>query len=207
MIISFEGLDGCGKTTQIGKLTSQLSLSGKKFTILREPGGSSLCENLRTILLDKKNLQMCSETELLLYLASRAQLVAEVIAPAVNSGDIVIMDRYVDSTLAYQGYGRKLDIETVKSLNHFVTCSGKYMPDITFFLDLEAVSSLGRVHNRGEEINRMESLDLSFFRDVRKGFLEISRNEPERLFVLDGSAEADIIFAQIKEVLKSRKIL
>jgi dTMP kinase len=207
MIISFEGLDGCGKSTQISKLCEALNKSGKEYSLLREPGGNSISEMLRTILLDRKNLQMADITEFLLYIASRAQLVSEEIIPLAEKDRIVIMDRYVDSTMAYQGYGRDLDKGLIKQMNNFVTRSGKYMPEITFYLDMDAERSLERVRSRGEEINRMESLDIDFFEKVRKGFIEISRNEPGRVFVVNASLDPCGVFAQIEKILKMRNVL
>jgi len=207
MIISFEGLDGCGKSTQLNLLYEYLLKLGKKVKVLREPGGNTISEMIRTILLDKKNLSMCDKTELLLYLASRAQLVHTEIEPLLDKNYIVILDRFIDSTTAYQGYGRGLDLNIIRLLNNFVTSSGKFIPDITFFIDLQAEQSLKRIFSRGEEINRMESLKIDFFERIRNGFIEISVNEPERVFRIDGSGSIDSIFNQVRNILIMRKIL
>lgn len=207
MIISFEGLDGCGKSTQISMLKKLLDESGCITKVLREPGGDPICEKIRDILLDKENLHMCSTTELLLYIASRAQLVNSEIAPLVEQGVTVILDRFLDSTTAYQGYGRKLDLQSVKMLNMLATDSGKFIPDLTFFLDMDPEISIKRMHSRGEEINRMESNDKRFFTDIRNGFLKIASEEPERVKVIDGTRDIDSVHLAIKNILKERKII
>ena len=204
MIISFEGLDGCGKSTQIIKLKEYLVSLGKKVEVLREPGGSKISEKIRDILLDKKNLSMVYETELLLYISSRAQLIKEEIIPLLDSGHIILLDRFIDSTMAYQGYGRGLDIDLIDSLNHFATMNGKYFPDITFFFDLDPEISLNRVKTRGEEINRMEAAKLDFFVKAHEGFKTIQQNDPDRMIKIDGSLEPDKVFASLKKELKKR---
>lgn len=207
MIISFEGLDGCGKSTQIDKTLNILQSSGKKVKVLREPGGNTVSEKIRGLLLDLDNNSMKPETEMLLYIASRAQLVREDISRLLEDGCVVILDRFIDSTTAYQGYGRGLDLETIRVLNLFATENGKYIPDITFFLDIETEKSLSRVTSRGEEINRMESEDIDFFDRVRKGFLEISRRNPERFSVIDASGTVEEVFGRISDVLRKRDLL
>lgn len=207
MIISFEGLDGCGKSTQIGLLSAVLNEHGKKVKVLREPGGNRISEKIRDLLLDKENDSMCRETELLLYIASRAQLVREEIKTLLEDNCIVILDRFADSTTAYQGYGREIDLDVIDVLNDFATERGKYMPDITFFLDMPADLSLSRMVSRGEEINRMESSDKHFFERVREGFITISENEPERVIRIEASGSADKVYVQIEKILKSRNII
>ncbi|MCK5759831.1 MAG: dTMP kinase [Candidatus Delongbacteria bacterium] len=204
MIISFEGLDGCGKSTQIFKLKEYLISLGNKVEVLREPGGSKISEKIRDILLDKKNLSMVYETELLLYISSRAQLIKEEIIPLLDSGHIVLLDRFIDSTMAYQGYGRGLDIDLIDSLNHFATMNGKYFPDITFFFDLDPETSLNRVKTRGEEINRMEAAKLDFFVKAHEGFKTIQQKDPDRMIKIDGSLEPDKVFASLKKELEER---
>ncbi|MCG2759729.1 MAG: dTMP kinase, partial [Candidatus Delongbacteria bacterium] len=124
-----------------------------------------------------------------------------------EKGYIVILDRFLDSTTAYQGYGRGIDLDIIKKLNYFATLSGKYIPDITFFIDLAVEKSLGRILSRGEEINRMESSKMEFFEKVRNGFLEISQQEHERVFRIDGSETVENVFRQIETILKSRNFL
>ena len=207
MIISFEGLDGCGKSTQIDLALKILQSSGKKVKLLREPGGNPVSEKIRGLLLDRNNISMTPETELLLYIASRAQLVREDISRLSEDGYVVILDRFIDSTTAYQGYGRGLDLETIRVLNLFATENGKYIPDLTFFLNIDTERSLSRVTSRGEEINRMESEDMAFFDRVRKGFLEISRKDPERVNVIDASGSVEEVFGRISDVLKKKELL
>ncbi|MDD3044060.1 MAG: dTMP kinase [Candidatus Delongbacteria bacterium] len=207
MLISFEGLDGCGKSTQIDLTSKILESSGKMVKVLREPGGNRICEKIREVLLDRKNSSMSDETEMLLYIASRAQLVREDIASLLDRGFLVILDRYMDSTTAYQGYGRGVDLETISVLNRLATCGGKYVPDLTFFLDIETERSLSRVTSRGEEINRMESESIEFFDRIRKGFLEISRKDQERVKVINASGSVEEVFGRISEVLKQRELL
>ncbi|MBN2788673.1 MAG: dTMP kinase [Candidatus Delongbacteria bacterium] len=198
MIISFEGLDGCGKSTQIIKLKEYLERSGKKVKILREPGGNSISEKIRDILLDKKNLNMTNETELLLYIASRAQLVREEIIPLLDDGIIVLLDRFIDSTTAYQGYGREMDTDLINRLNLFATHNGVYFPDLTFFIDLDPRISLNRINTRGEELNRMEAVKFEFFEKIYKGFNEIRDKNPDRIVRIDGSSSPDNVFDKVK---------
>jgi len=207
MIISFEGLDGCGKSTQIALLTDELKSCNRKAVVLREPGGNNISEKIRELLLDNKNSAMCSETELLLYIASRTQLVRDEIRNLLEDDFIVILDRFVDSTTAYQGYGRGLDLGIIGKLNHFATDMGKYMPDITFFLDMPSETAFTRMMTRGEEINRMESADKGFFERVRNGFISIAENEPERVLRIDAAQSKENVFGQIKNILKSRNII
>ncbi|HAQ60945.1 TPA: dTMP kinase [Candidatus Delongbacteria bacterium] len=207
MIISFEGIDGCGKSTQIALLTDELKRHNKKAVVLREPGGNNISEKIRELLLDNKNSSMRSETELLLYIASRTQLVRDEIRKMLEDNFIVILDRFADSTTAYQGYGRGLDLEIIGQLNHFATDMGKYMPDITFFLDIPVETAFSRMMSRGEEINRMESSDKDFFERVRNGFIIISENEPERVFRMDAIQSKEKVFEQLKKILKSRNII
>ena len=204
MIISFEGLDGCGKSTQIQMLKKYLESFGKKVMILREPGGNNISEKIRDILLDKKNLNMVFETELLLYISSRAQLVKEEMIPLLNDDYIVLLDRFIDSTTAYQGYGRGLDIDLIESLNKFATVNGKYMPDMTFFFDLDPKLSLNRVVTRGEEINRMESAKFDFFEKVHDGFITIYQNNKDRVIKIDGALKPNEVFESLKRKFTKR---
>lgn len=207
MIISFEGLDGCGKSTQIELLSKRFEDQGKRVKVLREPGGNIISEKIRELLLEKCHSSMSGETELLLYLASRAQLVKEEIEPLVKQDIIIILDRFADSTTAYQGYGRGLDLRIINVLNRFVTSDYKYMPEITFFLDMPTEKSLSRMLSRGEEINRMESAGADFFERVRNGFIEISKNEPDRFLCINASGSIENVFSQIETALKMRKVI
>ncbi|WP_457601110.1 dTMP kinase [Hydrogenivirga sp.] len=193
MLITFEGIDGSGKTTQSRKLYELLKEKGVEAFLYREPGGTRLGEELRKVLLSGA---INERTELLLFEASRAQLVSEKIAPALERGNVVILDRFTDSTLAYQGYGRGLDIRLVRSLNEFASFG--ITPDITFLLDVDPERAVSRVRER----SRFD--DLDFLKKVREGFLEIAKGEPERVVVVSSEMEEDRVFAQILRVLAER---
>jgi dTMP kinase len=196
--ITFEGIDGSGKTTQL-KMTEQL-LGMLHFPILvvREPGSTPVAEKARKILLSKKN-HITAESELFLYLAARADLVKKIIAPALNKGVIVLCDRFYDSTVAYQGYGRGLDIDLIGELNHLAV--GRYEPDITFLIDVDYKTSLKR---RKKQRDRLESESMAFFNRVRKGFLKIAQRERKRVIVLDGRKRVEVVFAEVDSCLKMR---
>ncbi len=179
VFITFEGSEGSGKSTHSKLLCAYLKKSGRPFVFIREPGSTRIGEKIRKILLDKKNSRMAMETEMLLYMASRAQLVKEVILPALRSGKAVICDRFLDSTLAYQGYGAGLDLATIKSVGRFATFSVK--PDLTIFLDIDAKAGLNRA---GKNKDRIEKRPLSFHQRVRLGYLKLARKEAGRFKVI-----------------------
>jgi dTMP kinase len=193
--ITFEGSEGCGKSTQSKLLLEHLKSRGFPAKLIREPGGVTISEKVRSILLDKGNTAMNKECETLLYMASRAQLVEEVILPELKQGTILISDRFLDSTLAYQGYGCGVDIKTIRAIGLFATKG--IGPDLTFLLDLDTEEGLRR---RGSERDRIEMRSLEYHGKVRKGYLEIARQEPERVVLIDGSLPKDKIF----EIIKSR---
>ena len=191
LFITFEGIDGSGKTTQ-WKLTGKyLNRGGHDVLALREPGSTPLSERIRKILLYKK-LTITPVAELNLYLAARAGLVQEVIAPALKQGQIVICDRFYDSTTAYQGYGRGLDIPLIKKLNALAV--GACIPDLTFLVDVDYATSLSR---RKKTSDRLESESRAFFKRVREGFLEIARKNKQRIVVLDGRKTIDALFEEV----------
>ncbi len=195
MFITFEGLDFCGKSTQVKLLVEYFEKQGKKVTILREPGGTLISEKIRDILLDKKNNEMCMESELLLFYASRAQLINEKILPELRAGNIVISDRFHDSSTAYQGFGRGLSIEFIESLNEFVV--GKAKPDITFFIDLPLEEIEKRKANFNKnDLDRIESSVIDFWEKVRKGYHSISKKE-DRFCLLDGTLSINEIHSKI----------
>jgi dTMP kinase len=196
--ITFEGIDGSGKTTQLLMTEKYLRQRGLDVLVLREPGSTSLAEKIRKILLDKNN-SIPLESELLLYLAARADLVQKVIAPALKNGKIVLCDRFYDSTTAYQGYGRKLNIALIKKLNHLTV--GATIPDITFIIDVDFETSLQR---RKKESDRLESESKKFFESVRRGFLAIAREEKKRVCIIDGRITADATFAEVIGCLKRK---
>jgi dTMP kinase len=189
LFITFEGGEGCGKTTQSRLLARRLKLLAMPSVMLREPGGSRLGESIRRLLKNRAAVAISPAAELLLFNASRSQLVSEVILPALGDGRIVVCDRFADSTLAYQGYGRGLDVNSVKELNRFAT--GGLRPDLVFLLDLDPREGLGR--KARETADRFESENLAFHRRVREGFLQLARSESDRWTVLDAAAPRDAI--------------
>ena len=188
--ISFEGSDGSGKTTQIHMLAAWLQSQGRQVLLLREPGGTPVGEKIRSLVLDKAHPDMEPVTEMLLYAASRAQLVHRVVRPAVEEGTIVICDRFVDSSYAYQGFGRQLGLRTVRDANR--PAIGGLMPHRTFFLDLDADLSMARRQASGLETDRLENEDMAFHRRAYHGYLQLCREEPDRIRripVMSGDAQ------------------
>ncbi len=194
MFISFEGIDFCGKSTQIQLLKNYFEKLGKTVLIIREPGGTEISEQIRKILLDKKNLKMVDEAEILLFSASRAQLVKEKIVPHLKEGAIVLSDRFYDSTTAYQGYGRGVDRKFVHALNTFV--AGDATPEITFFLDIPIELALLRQKQKKVSLDRIESSAPEFYNKIRNGYLELAKREP-RIITIDGSLSVDDIHNEI----------
>ncbi len=202
MLITFEGLDCSGKTTQAKLLAERLERMGKRVMILREPGGTTISERIREILLDKKHTQLNRITELFLFSASRAQLVSEVIKPALKKNYIVICDRFYDSTTAYQGWGRGIDIEGIQKI-HTVATSG-LVPDITFLIDIDASEATRRKKAAELKEDRMESSGRAFYEKVRKGYFELARKEPKRFVVLKGNKTIDEIGEIIWKTVSAR---
>lgn len=198
LFVTFEGIDGCGKTTQIEMLSSDLKDAGIPYILIREPGGTKIGEKIRTILLDKANSCMHSRTELLLYEAARAQIVEEKILPALKEGNVVICDRFFDSTVAYQGFARGLGKDPVDHLNQWST--GGLSPDITFLLDLDEQTAYRRRHGRSDEEDRLEAEGLAFMRKVREGYLKLSENEP-RIRVISANDAPELIYKQIRKAV------
>ena len=177
--ITFEGSEGCGKSTQSRLLYSFLKRKGYSVVYLREPGGTKISEKIRQILLDARNDSMSAECEMLLYMAARAQVVSELIRPALNKGKIVICDRFLDSTLAYQGYGLGMDTTLIKGIGNFVT--GGIRPDLTLLLDLPVKAGLKHRHATKD---RIEKRSLGYHERVREGYLSLSKLEPERIKIV-----------------------
>ena len=198
LLVTFEGIDGCGKTTQLALACKHLRALGYDVAKLREPGSTAVAEKIRRILLDKR-LDMADTTELLLYEAARSDLVATHIAPLLKAGKIVLCDRFYDSTTAYQGYGRKLDINIVRRLHKIAV--GDCIPDLTFVFDLPLKTAFAR---RGKSTDRLESQSRAFFQRVRKGFLEIARTESRRVKVIDASRGINSVFADVTRILQRR---
>ena len=201
MFITFEGSEGSGKTSQVACLVNFLRESGYPVLTTREPGGTLIGDQIRDILNDLENTAMQPRTEVLLFQASRAQLVDQVIRPALMRDEIVLSDRYADSTMAYQGYGYQLDLNLVRSIVEFAT--GGLKPDLTLFLDVDVEEGLRR-RAAGGEWNRLDDYELAFYKRVRKGYLEMVRAEPERWVVIDASGPFDDVQESIRKVLLGR---
>lgn len=174
LFITFEGADGCGKTTQVKLLAEYLEQCGVDVVRTREPGGCRISEKIRDIVLDKNNMEMAAETEALLYAAARAEHVNQVIKPAVDSGKVVLCDRFIYSSLAYQGYGRQLGVERVRQINEFAIMG--YMPDVTVFMNVSPKRAFERM-NELKEYDRIEREDISFHQRVFEGFKELIKSE------------------------------
>jgi dTMP kinase len=201
MFISFEGPEGSGKTLQIAALAEFLEAAGYPVLATREPGGTGIGDQVRDILLDLDNTAMQARTEILLFQASRAQLVEEVILPHLARGDIVLSDRYADSTIAYQGYGHQVNLEQLKSIVTFAT--GGLKPDVSLFLDIDVEVGLRR-KSGGEEWNRLDAFDLDFHRRVRQGFHQMVAEEPERWVVVDAAKARIEVQAEIRQIVLER---
>jgi dTMP kinase len=204
MFITFEGLDFCGKSTQVQLLEKYLIEKGKQVKIIREPGGTVISEKVRDILLDKKNSEMSIETELILFAGSRSQLVQEVIIPALEKNIYVISDRFHDSSIAYQAFGRKINLDFVIGLQKFVI--GKAVPDLTFFIDVpiyEMVKRMSKVNK--VELDRIESAKVDFYERVRNGYLYLAEKE-KRFIRIDGTKSIDEIHKTIvEEIIKAEE--
>ena len=194
IFITFEGTDASGKTTQIGLLSEYLEKKGVPHIVTREPGGTAIGEKVRTIILDKENSEMFPATEALLYAASRAQLTGQVVRPALREGKVVISDRFLDSSIAYQGYGRNLG-DMIRRINEPAVEGLK--PDLTILLKTDPAAMRKRRDASLED--RMDSQKLEFHREVLRGYLTLSQEEPERFFVFDGERPVDEIAKAIRE--------
>jgi dTMP kinase len=201
MFITLEGSDGSGKSTQVRELAECLRSAGCEVLVTREPGGTSISEQVRAVLFNPKNTDMHPRTEILLFQAARAQLVEQVIRPRLEEGAIVISDRYADSTLTYQGYGYQLDLEQLRALIEFAT--GGLKPDLTLLLDVEVEEGLRRRASGGQQ-NRLDAYDLPFYQRVRQGYLQLVRAEPERWVVIDANRPPEEVQAEIRRVVFER---
>jgi dTMP kinase len=192
---TFEGIDGCGKSTQLARVAERLRSSGVPCLVTREPGGAAISEKIRELLMSIDNKGMCSETELLLYLAARAQHVREIIKPAIDRGEIVLCDRFEQATFAYQGGGRGLDVDTIRGINSFAT--GGIVPDMTFIIDISVEISQERLNKIGKGKDRMESAGAQFFERVRAGYIDAAKAFPQRIKLLDGTKGLDELTGEI----------
>ena len=203
VFITLEGVEGCGKSTQIAMLASRLGSAGVPVRVLREPGGTGAGEAIREILLDPLHAGLDDRAEVLLYEASRAELVAEVIEPALEAGEVVLCDRFSDSTTAYQGYARGLPLDEVQRLNAFAT--GGVTPDLTVVVDIDPEVGLARATGSGAD--RLESEDLEFHRQVRAGFLAIAEVEPGRVKVVSGEGARQEIASRVWDAVVASGVL
>ena len=201
--ITLEGVEGSGKSTLINFIRDSIESNGKKVVVTREPGGIDIAEQIRSVILDKKNIKMDGRTEALLYAAARRQHLVEKVIPSLNEGNIVLCDRFIDSSLAYQGYARGLGINEVFSVNKFAI--EDLMPDLTLYLDLDPQIGLNRIaKNKGREINRLDLEEINFHVKVREGYEEVMKMFPERMVRIDANQDIGKVMAEINEVLISR---
>jgi dTMP kinase len=201
--ITLEGVEGSGKSTIINFIKDSLETSGKKVVVTREPGGIDIAEQIRSVILDRKNTKMEGRTEALLYAAARRQHLIEKVIPSLNEGNIVLCDRFVDSSLAYQGYARGLGIDEVFSVNKFAI--EDLMPDLTLYLDLDPQIGLNRIaKNKGREINRLDLEEINFHIKVREGYEEVMKMFPERMVRIDANQEVGKVVTDINKVLIER---
>jgi len=201
MFITFEGPDGSGKTYQMQPTVDFLTERGHSVFSTREPGGTSIGDQVREILMKMENTSMLPRTETLLFCSARAQLVDEVIQPHLTQGDVVLLDRYADSTMAYQGYGHQRDIALIKKVLDFAT--GGLWPNITFLFDIDPEAGLKRRQTGGGEWNRLDAYQLQYHQRVREGYLEMAKNDPNRWKIIDASQEPVMVQSDIQQVLSS----
>jgi len=203
IFITFEGIEGCGKSTQVELLRDHLEKEGMEVILTREPGGTEISERIRELLLDPTYKEMLPETEVLLYAASRSQHTGQKIIPAIESGKVVISDRFYDSTIAYQGAARRIDETSIKFLCEFAAYH--HEPDLTFLIDVAVETGLGRINP--ELADRLEQESMDFHRRVRKGFLDLAEKHP-RIIIIDGQKSINeingLIIEKVKEYIKER---
>ena len=206
LLITFEGMEGSGKTTQIQRLSAVLTEAGYVVCVTREPGGTLISEEIRGIFLNPNHNEMVSTTELLLIAAARAQHVSEVILPALEGGKIVISDRFSDATVVYQGYRCGLDLNLIRNLNQIAACG--LSPERTFVLDLPVEIGLKRVQQRRSAMNRLDLEDFDSHNRIREAYLTIARQEPDRITVIDAQANVDstheLIKAEVDDLLRMK---
>jgi len=204
VFITFEGMDGCGKTTQMRRLAKRLRKNGRRVLETAEPGGTEIGSQIRKILLDSANHALSPTAELLLYFASRAQNVDQSILPALSDGAVVLSDRFTDSSLVYQGCGRGLGADTVLALDR-IACRG-LKPDLTLLIDIDLATSLARAEARnlrGNRTDRMEEQGAAFYEKVRDAYLALAAKEPDRFHIIDGRDKQDSVAAQIWGVVSA----
>jgi len=197
LLISFEGIDGSGKGTQVTLFLSYLAKRGLPHICVREPGGTDLGEAIRELLLVKEEISICSRAELFLFLASRSQLVSEIVLPALRENKIVVADRFIDSSVAYQGAGRKLGMKVVEELNDFATCGLR--PDLTYYIDITPETAFRRKHGS----DRIESEGLKFLSSVREAYLNLLEQHSNRIVLINGERSVDEIHEEIVKIFEN----
>ncbi len=202
--ITFEGCDGCGKSTQLKMLSAYLESQGVAHIFTREPGGGKISEAIREILLNGKNAEMSDACEALLYAAARAQHLSDRVEPALQEGKLVVCDRYVDSSFAYQAYARGLGVEFIEKINAFAL--ENYLPDLTFFIDLTPEEAFARKHG-ADENDRLEQAGLAFHQKVYAGYKQLAEKYPERIVVLNGRRSPEVIAQSVIEALREKDCL
>ena len=199
MFITLEGPDGSGKSRQIGELSEFIRQQGFEVLTTREPGGTFIGDQIREVIMRMDNKSMNPRTEILLFCAARAQIVAEVIRPNLEKGVVVLSDRYADSTLAYQGYGHGLDMTALRQILAFAT--GGLIPDLTLLLDIDVETGLSRRHTGGGEWNRLDDYELAFHQRVRNGYLDMAGKEPQRWTVIDAGKSPQLVQAELQKAV------
>jgi dTMP kinase len=201
LFITLEGIDGCGKSTQRDMLAQRIKEHGLEVVITREPGGTEIGEDIRTLLISDASVHVAPTTELLLYVAARAQHVAELIRPSLEAGRVVISDRYTDSTVAFQGYGRGLDPEIIEKLNEFAT--GGLVPDLTIVFDLDPALAQTRLGSRpvGGLLGAFDEQHSDFHQRMREGYLKMARKDPSRIRLVDASGAVEETHSRVMELV------
>lgn len=203
ILISLEGPDGAGKTTVLKEILPEIKKMKRDIISTREPGGVRLAEEIRQLILDPKNTEIDSKTEMLLFAAARRLHMQEKMLPALKAGKVVIVDRFIDSSVAYQGYGRELDVEVVDWLNNFATDGLK--PDLTLYFDIDTDVALDRImSNRADEVNRLDLERAEMHRKVRQGYLKMVEKEPQRFVTIDASQSVEKVVSDTIEAIKER---
>ena len=201
VFITLEGPDGSGKSTQAPRLAERLRRQGRDVLLTREPGGTAIGDQIRRVLMSLDNTSMNPRTEILLFSASRAQIVHEVIRPHLDQGGIVVCDRFYDSTLAYQGYGHRLDLDALKAITKFAT--GGLVPDVTILLDMPVERGLARRQKAGDW-NRLDAYDVAFHERVREGYFELVKGEPDRWLIIDADGEREAVEEDVWRAVEPR---
>jgi dTMP kinase len=205
LFITFEGPEGAGKTTVISKIYDRLKVEDRQVILTREPGGIRIAEKIRTVILDRDNIEMDAKTEALLYAAARRQHLVEKVIPALNNGAIVLCDRFIDSSLAYQGYARGLGIDEVLQINQFAI--GNTMPDLTVFFDIDPAEGLSRIaRNNEREMNRLDKENISFHEKVYKGYNELIQRYPNRIIKTDARLSEKDVIENVWKIVRSQLI-